>query len=63
MSEELILLKEYIESLGFDPKQMDQDDLNILKYELKQAGEFGLADLVKSLKSPEELLDYVGDEE
>lgn len=63
MSEELILLKEYIDGLGFDIKLMTKDDLNLLKYELKEAGEFGLADLVMSLKNPQELLDYVGEQE
>lgn len=63
MSEELIVLKEYIESLGLNQKILTADDLLILKNELKDAGEFGLANLVAGLNGPEELLEYVGTEE
>ena len=62
VSEELIVLKEYIESLGFDPTNMSMDDLINLKNELKNAGEFGLARLVSTLNNPGELLEYVGEE-
>lgn len=63
MSEELIVLKEYIDSLGFEPKTMTKEDLVTLKNELKEAGEMGLSRLIASLSGPEELLDYVGEEE
>jgi hypothetical protein len=35
----------------------------MLKSELKEAGEYGLADLVGNLKSPEEFFEYVQEEE
>lgn len=63
MSEELTVLKEYIDSLGFDPKKMTKQDLVTLSNELYDADEEGLARLVGGLKSPQELMDYVGDEE
>ena len=63
MSEELIVLKEYIESLGLNQKALTNEDLVVLKNELKDAGEFGLARLVEGLSGPEELLEYVGEEE
>lgn len=63
MSEELTVLKEYIDSLGFNPKTMTKEDLVTLSNELFQADEEGLARLVGGLKSVEELLDYVGEEE
>jgi hypothetical protein len=62
MSEELTVLKEYYESLGLNQKVMTVDDLLLLKNELTEAGEFGLARLVSGMTSPEDLLDYVGEE-
>lgn len=63
MSEELTVLKEYIDSLGFEPSKMTDEDLNTLRCELVEAGEYGLASLVRSLRGPGELLEYVGTEE
>jgi hypothetical protein len=63
VSEELVLLKEYIESLRFDPNTMTLEDLTILSDTLNEAGEFGLAGLVEGLEYPYELLEYIGEEE
>lgn len=63
MSEELTVLKEYIQGLGINPKNTTKEELTLLKEELMDAGEFGLARLVKELNGPEELLEYVGEEE
>lgn len=63
MSEELTLLKEYIDSLGLDPKTMTRQDLVTLSNELFDADEEGLARLVGGLKNGEELAEYVGEEE
>ncbi len=63
MSEELTVLKEYIDSLGLDPKTMTRQDLVTLSNELFDADEEGLARLVGGLKSGQELVDYVGGEE
>lgn len=63
MFEELVLLKEYISGLGLNQNKMTDEDLIVLKNELKDAGEFGLARLVEGLSGPEELLEYVGEEE
>ena len=63
MSEELVLLKEYIESSGIKPEEFTMDDLVSLSNELYDAGEFGLARLVGSLKDPKELIEYVGEGE
>lgn len=63
MSEELTLLKEYIESLGLTPKTMTKQDLVTLSNELFDVDEEGLARLVGSLKTGEELAEYVGEEE
>lgn len=63
MLEELAVLKEYFESLGLNNKEITQEDLFELKTELKDAGEFGLADLISKLKDPKEILDYIGEEE
>ena len=63
MSEELTVLKEYIDSLGFDPKTMTKQDLVTLSNELFDADEEGLARLVGGLKNGQELVDYVGGEE
>jgi hypothetical protein len=63
LSEELTLLREYYESLELNRKEMTLEDLAMLKSELKEAGEYGLADLVGNLKSPEEFFEYVQEEE
>jgi hypothetical protein len=63
VSEELTVLKEYIDSLGLDPKTMTRQDLVTLSNELFDADEEGLARLVGGLKSGQELVDYVGGEE
>jgi hypothetical protein len=61
MSEELTVLKEYYEGLGLAQKELTVEDIQELKSELTDAGEFGLARLVGTLNSPSELLDYIGD--
>lgn len=63
MSEELIVLKEYMESLGLTRDSTSHGDLQLLENDLKDAGELGLADLVHGLNSPEELWEYFGTEE
>lgn len=63
MSEELIVLKEYVDSLRMAPENTTRDSLSTLKHELLDAGEFGLAHLVAQLNKPEELWDYIGEEE
>lgn len=63
MSEELVLLKEYIQGLNLDLKALTNEDLSVLKNELKDVGEFGLARLIEGLNGPEELLEYVGEDE
>jgi hypothetical protein len=63
VSEELVLLKEYIEALNMEPTKMTEQDLVTLSNALYDASEFGLARLVGGLKDPQELLDYVGEEE
>jgi hypothetical protein len=62
VSEELVLLKEYIQALNLEPSKMTSQDLVVLSNELYDAGEFGLARLVGGLKEPSELMDYVGEE-
>lgn len=61
MSEELVMLQEYFESLGLDENNLTQEDLQLLKNALKDAGENGLANFVNQLTGPEELLDYIGE--
>jgi hypothetical protein len=63
MSEELTVLKEYYQGLGLGQKELSMADVVALKNELLDAGEFGLARLVAGLSTPQELLDYVGEEE
>jgi hypothetical protein len=63
VSEDLTVLKEYLEGLNLKPTKMAEEDLVLLKNELKDAGEFGLARLIEGLSGPEELLEYVGEEE
>jgi hypothetical protein len=63
MSEELTVLNEYYMSLGLNQKEITLDDLANLKEELLEAGEYGLARLVGSFSSPQDLLDYVGEEQ
>lgn len=60
MSEELVMLQEYFESLGLDENNLTQDDLQHLRNALKDAGENGLANFVGQLTDPSELLDYIG---
>ena len=59
MSEELIILQEHFNDLGLT-EEIAQKDLNALKERLLENGENGLAEWVSNLKSPQELLDYVG---
>ena len=61
MSEELIVLKEYIQGLGFDPRSATARNLYDLRAALLDAGEFGLARFVYGLRVPEELMEYIGD--
>ena len=61
--EEMYVLQEYFESLGLKGKVLTNEDLALLKSELKDAGEFGLAQWVGALKNPIELLDYIKEEE
>ena len=63
MSEELVLLKEYAESLGLIGKELTHDDLVDLKQELRDAGEMGLANFISALGGPKELEDYLVEEE
>ena len=63
MSEELAVLKSYIETLGLDLNNLTMNDLRALKQELVDGDELGLASFVGSLKGPEKLLDYVGVDE
>ena len=64
MSEEQVILQEYFEGLGFNNKEvLTQEDLRDLRNELKEAGELALANWVASLGSPEELLEYVKEEQ
>lgn len=63
MSEELVLLKEYVRALGLDAKKATVADLDNLESSLRNSGEFGLARLIADLSGPEELLEYVGEEE
>lgn len=63
MSEELVLLKEYMWGMGIDKKVLTNEDLVNLANALKDAGELGLARFVEDLNGPEELLEYVGEEE
>ena len=62
MSEELVLLREYIQALNLEPNRMTLQDLVSLSNELYDAGEFGLARLVGGLREPSELWEYVGEE-
>lgn len=63
MSEELVLLKEYFDGLGVGRDDFTMRHLSLLRSELKQAGESGLADMVARFSSPTELFDYIGEEE
>ena len=62
MSEELVLLREYCESLGLTGRSLEGVDLQYLRNELKEAGEKGLSDWVAGLASPQELEEYLGEE-
>ena len=62
MSEELVLLREYIQALNLEPNRMTLQDLVALSNELYDAGEFGLARLVGGLKEPNDIWDYVEEE-
>lgn len=62
VSEEEVILQEYFDSLGFSNKELTREDLELLKSELKEAGEIGLANWVSTLGTPQELLDYVKEE-
>jgi hypothetical protein len=63
VSEELVLLKEYMWGMGIDKKVLTNEDLVNLISVLKDVGEYGLARFVEGLSGPEELLEYVGTEE
>lgn len=62
MSEELTVLKEYFEGLGFNKETLTKENVDQLSAELFDAGELGLAKFVSNLNSPEELLEYIGEE-
>ena len=62
MSEDLVLLREYADSLGLIGKELDNDDWAELRAELNNAGEHGLYGFVRALKSPKELEEYLGEE-
>ncbi len=49
--------------MGIDKKVLTNEDLVNLANTLNDAGEFGLARFVEGLNGPEELLEYVGEEE
>ena len=61
MSEELVLLKEYCDSLGLSGRPLEQEDVNYLRRELKDAGEMGLSAWVGSLGGAKELEEYLKD--
>jgi hypothetical protein len=63
VSEVLVILKEYVESLGLNKKTLTDKEILLLVNELREAEEFGLARLVSGFKKPEELWDYVELEE
>jgi len=61
VSEELVMLQEYFQSLGLDEENLTEADLKLLSNELKEAGEMALANFVNQLDGPEELLNYIGE--
>jgi hypothetical protein len=63
MSEELVVLKSYVDTLGLDLKNLKNEDLLVLIQALEDGDEMGLVGWVSSLNSPSQLLDYVGEEE
>lgn len=59
MNTDLAVIMEYIESLKLDEKpNLNETDLIQLHNELKDNGEYGLANFVKGLKDPNELKDF-----
>jgi hypothetical protein len=62
MSEELLVLKEYVESLGLNGRELTDEDMDTLRNELREAGEYGLANWVANLDSPKELLEYISED-
>ena len=60
MQEELEVLKGYVESLKLHEKStITMGDLSDLRTSLRGADEFGLADYVERLGTPEELQDLI----
>lgn len=60
LTEDLEVLKQYIETLGLEQKtSIGQDDLSNLCSALKDADEISLAGYVKNLSSPAELQDLI----
>ena len=58
-----MVLKEYFDLLNLGGKTLTFEDMQALKTELLEAGEFGLARLVSDLTHPNELLEYLGEED
>ena len=60
MQEDLEVLKGYIESLGLLTKsEITIDDLKLLRDTLNESDEYGLADYVSNLTSPNELIEMI----
>lgn len=58
--EEIEVLKQYIEELGLHEKEgITVGDWSALRSRLRETDEFGLADYVERLGSPEELEDLI----
>jgi hypothetical protein len=63
MSADLVLLKEYYDGLGVARVDFNQEGLANLRSDLEEAGEYGLANLISKMTNPEELWEYLGEEE
>lgn len=60
MTEEMEVLKQYVESLGLDTESgISLTHMSTLRNTLSDAGEFGLADWVGRMNSPGELEDFI----
>jgi hypothetical protein len=59
VSEELIILKEYCNSLNITKENLNQDSIDALVMELEFMEEMALAEFVLGFKEPQELLDYL----
>ncbi len=63
MSEDLILIKEYIDGLGLKVREMKEEEFLTLSEAIKDDGDSGLAALVLRLKDSGDIQEYLEEEE